>query len=147
MNLHKYNYSPKFWIEIHKYTKDSLPPPRPSTKINLDKCLTSLSPHVQRLIYSDAIDKRRGEIRSGKLPLNSEQFTLIQKLGATRKYEQVLLLEQALQLEYYFEHKGYIRAIEHIQFRLQQQYPIIAGKNPILLLRIHFHQKAPILRK
>ncbi|CAF3973406.1 unnamed protein product [Rotaria sp. Silwood1] len=149
MSLRKHNFPPQFWIQLHKYTKDPLPPPaprqpRPSAKNKIDKCLTSISPYVQKLIYTGAIDKRKGAIRSSKLPLNPEQFTLIQKLGATRKYEPVLLLEQALQLTYDFQYKGYLRAIEHVQFRLQQQKPVIAGKNPILLLRIRFQQKAPV---
>ncbi|CAF2822223.1 unnamed protein product [Rotaria sp. Silwood2] len=73
---------------LHTYTKDPLPPSaprktRPSTKNKIDKCLTSISPHVQKLIYTEAIDKRKGAILSGKLPLNPEQYTLMQKLGAT----------------------------------------------------------------
>lgn len=150
MNLRKKNYPPRFWIEIDKYLKDLLLPPpprksRPPTTAKTDHCLTSLCPHIQKLIFDGATDKRKGENRSGKLTLNSEQYSLIEKLGSTRKYKEVLLLEQALQLEYTFEYKGYIRAIEHIQFRLQQQKSVIVGKSPALLLRLRFHQKAPVL--
>ena len=150
MNLRKHNYPPRFWIEIHKYIKDPLPPPPPrkprTPKTDkLDRCLSSLCPHIQKLIYDGAIDKRKGEIRSGKVPLNPQQFHLIEKLGATGKYKDVLLLEQVLQLEYNFQYKSYSRGIEHIQFRLQEQKPVIIGKSPALLLRIRFHQKAPVL--
>ena len=150
MNLRKRNYPPRFWAEIYKYIRDPLPPPPPSkprrpTKAKIDRCLTSLCPHIQKLIYNGAVDKRKGEIRSGKLPLNPQQFSLIEKFGTTRKYKEVLLLEQVLRLEYNFQHKSYARGIEHIQFRLQQQKPVIVGQSPALLLRIRFHQKVPIL--
>jgi hypothetical protein len=104
-----------------------------------------LYPHIQKLVYCGAIDRKKGEVRSGKIPINSEQFNIIQKLGTTHKYDQILLLEQILQLEYDFQYKGYHRGIRHIQFRLQKQKPVIVGKCPVLLLRIRFQQKAPVL--
>ena len=151
MNLRKHNYPPKFWAELHKYLGDPLPPlpprkPRPLTKNKIDKCLEARNPRIQKLIYNGAVDKRKGEIRSGKLLLSVEQFKLIEKLGTTRSYKSVLLLEQAFDLQYSFNYKGYPRGIEHIQFRLQQQKSVIVGKKPVLLLRIRFHQKSPVFR-
>jgi hypothetical protein len=151
MNLRKRNYPPKFWLQLHKFTTASLLPlakkrRRPST-IKINSCLTFLSPHVQKFIYTSAIDKRKGEIRSTKLPLSPEQFNVLNYLGLTHKYEPVVLLEQELQLKYNFMYKGYLRGVQNLQFRVQKQKPVVLGQNPILILRIRFHQKAPILNE
>ena len=103
------------------------------------------SPNLQKFIYSGAIDKRKGEIRSSKFPLSTEQFTVMYHLGLTRTYKPAILLEQKLKLKYNFMHKGYNRGIENIQLRVQKQKPVIPRQNLILILRVRFHQKAPIL--
>ncbi len=77
MNLRTRNYLPKFWIQLHKYTTELLPPPQPNkprqpSKIKINSCLTCLFSHIQKFIYTRAIDKRKGAIRSRKLPLCSE---------------------------------------------------------------------------
>lgn len=151
MNLRVRNYPPKFWLRLHKHEIDPATPPprkhrRPS-KNKIQNCLTSLSPHIQKFIYCGAIDKRKGEIRATKFPLSTEQFNIMKRLGLTRQYQPVFLLEAELQLEYNFIHKGYGRGIQNIQFRLQTQKPVIPGQYPILLLRIRYHQKAPILHQ
>ena len=87
---------------------------------------------------------KKGAARSAKIPINPEQFSLIQKHGATQQYDHIPLLEQILRLEYEFHHKGYSRGIRHIQFRLQKQKSMVLRKNPILLLRVRFQQKPPI---
>ncbi|CAF2266415.1 unnamed protein product [Rotaria magnacalcarata] len=150
MNLRQQNFPPKYWLQLHNHTLyplPSLPPkiPRPPSKIKINKYLVSLAPHVQKFIYKGAIDKKKGEIRSTKLPLSRDQFTSLQHLGVTNKYEQVDLVEQELQLVLNFEYKGYYRGVKHIQVKLQQQKPVIFGKSPILLLFTRFQQKAPIL--
>jgi hypothetical protein len=152
MNLRQYNYPPKYWLQLHNHTINPTPSPPPkkprhpsNNKIN--KCLTSLVPHLQKVIYSGAIDKRKGEIRSSKFPISSEQFTLMNHFGLTHAYKPAILLEQELKLEYNFIYKGYARGIENIQFRLQKQKPVIPGQNPILILRTRFHQKAPVLHE
>ena len=152
MKLRKRNFPPKFWVQLHTHTIHPLPslPPKRSrrpSKIRVNNCITFLSPHVQKFIYSGAIDKRKGEIRSGKFPLSPEQFTMMSHLGLTHKYEPVALLERELKLEYNFLYKGYHRGIENVQFRLQKQRPVIPRQNSVLSLRIRFHQKAPILKR
>ena len=149
MQLRQKIYPPNFWLRLHKWIQDPLPPPakksrRPSNK-NIDICLTSLVPHIQWIVYRGSIDRKKGEIRSGKLPISGHQFNLIQRLGATKTFNQVAALEQIMKIQYNFEHKGYFRAIDHIQFRLQTQNSIISGKNLAFILRIRFHQKSPVL--
>ncbi len=150
MNLRQYNYPPKYWLQLHNHTINPIPSPSPkkprhpsNSKIN--KCLSSLIPHLQKVIYNGAIDKRKGEIRSSKFPISSEQFTIMNHLGLTHTYKPAVLLEQELKLEYNFIYKGYVRGTENIQFRLQKQKPVIPGQNHILILRTRFQQKAPIL--
>lgn len=150
MQLRPKNYPPKFWLRLHTHTwigDPPLPPRkarRPSEK-KIDVCLSSLVPHLQWLVYRGSVDRKKGEIRSVKLPLSAQQFNVIEKLGATRTFSRVMPIEQAIQLQCNFEHKGYARGIDHIQFRLQTQKSIIPGKNPAHILRIRFHQKRPIL--
>lgn len=150
MNLRKRNYPPRFWFQLHHCSIDpsSLNPRRKygtPTNTKIDTCLRPIIPHIQMLVYAGAIDKRKGEIRVGKYPLSSEQFTTIGRLGATHKYESVPLLEHCLNLECHFDHKGYARGIQNIQFRLQKRQPIILRQKCILLLRIRFQQKAASL--
>ena len=150
MNLRKYNYPPKYWFHLHNHTINPLSLPSSKkplypSQIKINKYFSSLSPHLQKFIYSGAIDKRKGEIRSSKFPVITEQFTVMDYLGLTRTYKSAALLEQQLKLQYSFMYKGYIRAIHNIQFRLQKQKPVIPGQNPVLILRVRFHQKAPIL--
>ncbi|CAF2066737.1 unnamed protein product [Rotaria magnacalcarata] len=152
MNLRKKNFPPKFWLQLHNHTIDCsqvLPPKkhRNPSKIKVSNCLDFLSPHIQKFIYSGAIDKRKGEIRANKFPLSNEQYTVMNRLGVIHKYQSVFILQSEFQLEYNFIHKGYHRGVENIQFRLQKQKPIVDGKNPILILRVRFHQKAPILKQ
>ena len=149
MNLRQKNYPQSYWYQLHTHTIGSLPSLpakklRKPSKVKLNNCLTFLSPHIQKFIYSGAIDKRKGEIRSNKFPLSLEQYTVMHQLGVTKTYQSVISLESELQLEYMFRYKGYYRGIENLQFRLQKQKPIVHGKNPILILRVRFHQKAPI---
>lgn len=152
MNLRQQKFPPKYWLQLHNHTlypSPSLPPKshrRPS-KIKIDKCLVFLEPHLQKVIYNGAIDKKKGEIRSTKFPLSRDQFTSLQHLGVTNKYQQVDLLEQELQLVINFEYKGYLRGVQNIQVKLQQQKPVIFGKSAILLLRTRFQQKAPVLKQ
>ncbi|CAF1509093.1 unnamed protein product [Rotaria sordida] len=150
MNLRPRNFPPNFWIQLHTHTINSLPTLSPKrtrnpSKKKVNSCVTFLSPHVQKFIYNGAIDKRKGEIRSHKFPLSPEQFTTMVNLGLTNKYQDVILLEHELKLHYNFIHKGYLRGIQNIQFRLQKQKPVITGQSCIFLLRVRFHQKAPIL--
>ena len=152
MNLRQQNFPPKYWLQLHNHTLyplPSIPPktPRPPSKIKINKYLVSLAPHVQKVIYNGAIDRKKGEIRSTKFPLSRDQFTGLQHLGVTNKYQQIDLVEQELQLVLNFEHKGYCRGVKNIQVKLQQQRPVIFGKSPILLLRTRFQQKAPILKQ
>lgn len=150
MNLRQHDYPPMYWLKLHRHIQDPLPPPppkrtRPPTKNKLESCLLHLYPYIQKIVYCGAIDRRKGEVRSGKIPINPEQFNLIQRLGATQRYDQMLLLEHILQLEYDFHYKGYRRGIRHIQFRLQKQKSVIVGKSPVLLLWVRFQQKPPVL--
>lgn len=152
MNLRERKFPPKYWLQLHNHTLyplPSLPPktPRLPSKIKIDKCLVFLAPHVQKVIFNGAVDRKKGEIRSTKFPLSRDQFTSLQHLGVTNKYQQVNLVEQELQLVLNFEHKGYYRGVKNIQVKLQQQKPVIFGKSPILLLRVRFQQNAPILRQ
>ncbi|CAF1500645.1 unnamed protein product [Rotaria sordida] len=152
MNLRIRNYPPKFWLQLHKHAIDLLLPPpsrkpRRPPRNKIKNCLTSLSPHIQKFIYCGAIDKRKGEIRASKFPLTIEQFNITKSLCLTRQYQPVVLLEEELKLEYNFIHKSYVRGIQNIQFRLQTQKSIVPGQYPILLLRIRYHQKAPILHQ
>ncbi len=150
MNLRQHDYPPMYWLKLHCHIQDPLPPPPPKrtrlpTKNKLESCLLHLYPYIQKIVYCGAIDRRKGEVRSGKIPINPEQFNLIQRLNTTQRYGQILLLEQILQLEYDFEYKGYRRGIHHIQFRLQKQKSVIVGKSPVLLLWVRFQQKPPVL--
>lgn len=152
MNLRQRNFPPNYWIKLHTHTIYPLPPleaktPRHPSKAKVNSCVTFLSPHLQKFIYAGAIDKRKGEIRSGKFPLSPEQYTTMLKLGLTHKYEFNILLEQELKLTYRFIYKGYIRGVKNVQFHLQKQKPVIAGQNSIFILRIRFHQNAPMLNE
>lgn len=150
MNLRERNFPLHYWLQLHNHTIISAPSLEkrtrhpPKTKIN--RCLVALSPHIQKVIYGGAIDRRKGEVRSYKFPLSREQFTVLQHFGLSGQYQQVVLLGEELQLQCDFEYKGYHRGIRNIQYRLQQQQPVIPGKNPVLILRMRFQQKAPILQ-
>lgn len=71
------------------------------------------------MIYGGAIDRQKGEVRSYKFPLSREQFTILQHFGLIGQYQQVVLLEEELQLQYNFEYNGYHREIKNIEYRLQ----------------------------
>ena len=150
MNLRERNYPANYWLQLHQGSRERSPsPPRKKHRAlrrhRVRTCLSPLSPHIQLFVYTGAIDKRKGEIRSSKFPLSPAQFSMMKILGASRKYEQVPLLEQSFDLEYQFRHKGYARGVKHIQFRLQAHKPVIVGKDSILFLRIRYHQKAPVI--
>lgn len=150
MNLRERHYPPMYWLKLHCHIQDPLPLPPPRrtrlpTKKRLESCLLHLYPYLQKFVYSGAIDRKKGEVRSGKIPINPEQFNLIQTLGGKQQYNQIPLLEQIFQFEYDFNFKGYRRGVRHIQFRLQTQKSVILGKKPVLLLRVRFQQKPPVL--
>ena len=150
MQLREQNFPPHYWLKLHNHDIDELPPRpikrRSPSKNKINNCITSLSPHVQKFIYVGSINRRKGEIRSTCFPLSSEQFHVLNRLGVTRQYQSVASVEGELQLQCDFEYKGYLRGIKNIQFRLQMQKPVIIGTKPVLLLRIRFHQKPPILK-
>ena len=88
MHLRERNYPPQYWLQLHTHMIDvspSSPPKRPrappSKKFN--DCLSFLSPHIQKFIYSAATDKRKGEIRSSRFPLSREQYTLLHQIGVS----------------------------------------------------------------
>ncbi|CAF4939901.1 unnamed protein product [Rotaria sp. Silwood1] len=150
MNLRKHNYPPGYWLNLHRHIQHLLPSSlpkksRPPTQKRLEACLLYLYPYIQKMIYCASIDRKKGHIRSGKIPISPEQFALIQKLGGTLQYGQIAVLEQILQLQYDFEYKGYHRGVQNIQFRIQKQKSVIVGKSPLLLLRLRFQQKQPVL--
>ncbi len=150
MNLRERHYPPNYWLNLHHHVQPTLPSPPPKqhrkpTKKRLDACLLHLYPYIQKFIYSGAIDKKKGHIRSGKIPLSPEQFGLIKKLGGGSQYASIPQLEQVLQIQCNFEYKGYHRGIELLQCRIQKQKPVINGKNALLLLRLRFQQKQPKL--
>ncbi|CAF1471100.1 unnamed protein product [Adineta ricciae] len=152
MNLRQHDFPPNYWLRLHNHTMyppPSIPArtPRPPSTIKIEKCLVSLAPHVQKFIYNAAIDRRKGEIRSTKFPLSRDQLTSLKHLGVTNKYQRVDLLQQQLQVVLHFEHKSYLRGVQNIQVKLQQQKPVIFGKNPILLLRIRLQQQPPVLQQ
>jgi hypothetical protein len=72
MNLRERNFPLHYWLQLHNHAINSSPPPakkiRHPSKIKINKCLVALSPHIQKMIYGIAIDKRKGEIRSNKFP-------------------------------------------------------------------------------
>lgn len=150
MNLRTLNYPQKYWFNLHNHIQCDPPLEAPRkhrhpTQNRLERCLLHLYPYVQRIVYSGAIDRKKGHVRSTKIPINPEQFNLIEKMGGCSRYNQIIQLENILQLEYSFEHKGYRRGIGNIQFRLQKQKSIFVGKRPLLLLRLRFQQKHPEL--
>ena len=137
MNLRKRHYPSKFWFTLHNYTVNPsllLPPKktRAPTKTKIDNHLSSLAPHIQKSVYNGAIDKRKGEIRTEKYPLSSQQFILLRNLGASNKYSCLSQLEHTFDLQYKFNHKGYVRSIKNIQFRLQQSKPVVVGKMKLI---------------
>lgn len=145
MNLRTKNYPIKFWYRLHTCTVDpsKLIPstkkrkPSPKTK----NCLSPLIPHLQQLVYRGAIDKGKGEIRTGKFQLSPEQLIFVEHLGATCTYKTITELEHLLNLQYNFNYRGYWRGVHHLQFRLQKLKSIVLEKKFILLLRVRFHQK------
>lgn len=150
MNLRRKEYPSKFWLKLHTHkinfpTISPRKPCRKPTKQKLNSCISFLAPHIQKFVYDGAIDKRKGEIRSTKFPLSSSQFNTLINIDVNYTYRQVISLEQTLNLEYNFVHKGYNRGIKNIQFRVQIQRPVFVGSKVIYLLRVRFHQKAPTL--
>jgi len=63
---------------------------------------------------------KKGHIRCAKIPINPEQFNLIEKLGGGSRYGQLEQLEDILKIEYGFSYKGYCRCIGNLQFRSQK---------------------------
>jgi hypothetical protein len=109
MNVRQRNYPPQFWLRLHKHLINPIPPlikRQHSSRIKLNTCLSTLSPHIQKFIYSRAIDKRKGEIRFSRFPLSPEQFNVLNHLGLTYKYEPLVSFEQEPNLEYSFIHKN-----------------------------------------
>lgn len=151
MKLRDKDYPFKFWYQLHTCTLDPSTllsvkkKKKPSTKTKIDSCLNSLVPHIQQTIYHGAIDRRKGETRTGRYSLSRAQYTLIETLGTTYKYGPVPELECYLNLQCCFRHKGYFRAVNNLQFRLQQLKSVVMSKQSILLLRMGFQQKSPSL--
>ena len=150
MNLRKHYYPPKYWLNLHKHIQPSsisfpLKKKRQPTRKRLEVSLSHLYPFIQKSIYSGAIDRKKGHIRSGKVPVSPEQFGLIGRLGGTFQYQRLVRLEDILELRYDFEHKKYHRGVANLQFRLQRQKSVIFGRKPLLLLRFRLQQKHPIL--
>ena len=149
MKLREHNFPPKFWIQLHKYTKDPLPPPPPPkrrtpTEIKLNKCVKSLSPHLQHFVFSSGVSKSKGQIKSGKIPLDCEQFSILKHLGVTHRYRSADLLERNLRLKYDFRYKDYHRGVQNMQFRVEKRKSILAKEKAILMLRFRCQQKAPV---
>ena len=124
MNLRERKFPPKFWLTLHTYTFDPhtlliKPKSRPPSSKQLTHGLDTLRSHLQSLIYFGSINRRKGDLRTGKFPLTVEQFSVMKKLGASHQYKNVSELENVLNLEHPFEYKGYVRAISDLQFRLQ----------------------------
>lgn len=150
MNLRDRQYPVKFWFTLHTYALDPkilLPKPkprRPSTR-QLTHGLDTLRSHLQSLIYFSSINRRKSDLRTGKYPLTSEQYSVMKKLGASHRYSNVSQLEGVLNLEYSFNYKGYVRGVSNLQFRLQTSKCAVFKNKTILFLRFRFHQKAPTL--
>jgi hypothetical protein len=150
MNLRERNYPPNYWLNLHHHIQPaspfvSLKQHRKPTPKRIDSCLLHLYPFIQKIIYSGAIDRKKGHVRSSKIPITPEQFNLIKKLGGSYQYSEIVPIEETLKFQYDFQHKGYHRGVENLQFRVQKQKAVVLGKNPLLLLRLRFQQKQPKL--
>jgi hypothetical protein len=96
MNLRRQHFPPNYWLHLHNHTlypPPTLPPRkrRHPSKLKVDHCLASLSPHLQLFVYRGSIDKRKGEIRSSKFPLTPDQYFVLQDFGVTKKYDDVVV--------------------------------------------------------
>lgn len=146
MTLRKRNYPPILWLNLHKFTIDPwylLPSVkhRHRKPVWIIGSLASSAPHVQRLICHGSIDKRQGEIRSGKYPSSPEQFSLIKRLSGSKRYASLTQIENSKDLEYEFLHKGDLSSSANVQFRIQKSKPTIHGKKPALFLSVQFQQE------
>ncbi len=150
MNLRQRNYPPNYWLNLHNHIQPvspfaSLKQHRKPTPKRIETCLLHLYPFIQKTIYSGAIDRKKGHVRSSKIPITPAQFNLIKNLGGSSRYDENVLIEKILKFEYDFQHKGYHRGVENLQFRVQKQKAVVLGKNPLLFLRFRFQQKHPKL--
>lgn len=142
-------YPPKFWLALHR---GSIDPRllirrrrRKYKNTTVRQYLSSLAPHVQKFIFTGAVDRRKGETRSTKFPISPFQYSIMKTLGCSGTYECMPALEHMFELQFRFRYKGYHRAVRNVQFRLQIQRPFITKKISIHLLRVRCHQKTPIL--
>ena len=143
-------YPLQFWLHLHKYhvdPKQLIPEKKKRTAggFVIARHLTSVRIHLQQIVYVGAINNRKGEMRSTKIPVTSDQFNLISSLGATHRYDETIRLQQVLDLQYLFKYKGYERGIKNIQFRLQKRSCSVFTDKKLLFLRVRFHQSAPRL--
>ena len=150
MNLRRQHYPPNYWLNLHKHIQPSiislpLKQKRQPTRKRLETSLSHLYPFIQKAIYSGAIDRKKGHIRSGKVPIGPEQFCLIARLGGTPQYQQLVQLEDILELRYDFEHEQYHWGVANLQFRLQEQKSVVFGRKLLLLLRFRLQQKHAVL--
>ena len=142
-------YPPKYWLELHRGSIDPkilIRRRRRKYKQNtVHQYLSSLAPHIQQFIFTGAVDRRKGEIRSTKFPISPFQYSIMKTLGCSGTYEYMPSIERLFELQVQFRYKGYHRAVRNVQFRLQIQRPLITKKISIHLLRVRCHQKIPTL--
>ena len=82
MHLRERNYPPNYWLNLHHHIQpvspfESLKKHRKPTPKRIETCLLHLYPFIQKIIYSGAIDRKKGHVRSSKTPITPEQFNLI----------------------------------------------------------------------
>ena len=134
MYLRQLQYPPNYWWNLHHHiqTVSSFAPPKKHRKPKderIETCLLHLYPFIQKIIYSGAIDRKKGHVRSLKILITPQQFNLIRQIGGSSQYSEIVPIEKTLNFEYDFEHKGYYRGVQHLQFRVQKQKVVVLGKN------------------